>query len=101
MAAHGDDFRVVIIDKFSPYINSYTSWFQHLTHGGNPEEYTFVSRLAKDRLFVEVGQEEFPLIVGEYGVPVVSRNGKLMMCIGGFKDAVVNHKNEMMGFLGV
>ena len=91
IAAHGDNFKVVIIDKFPLYINSYISWFQHLIHGCNPQEYTFVSRLAKNRLFVEVGQKEFPLIVGEYGVPVVSTNGKLMMCINGFKDAVVNH----------
>ena len=33
MAAHGDDFKVVIIDKFPSYINSYISWFQHLIHG--------------------------------------------------------------------
>lgn len=99
MAAHGDDFRVLIIDKFPSYINSYTSWFQHLVHEGSPQEFVFVSRLVKDRLFVDLGKEEFPLIVGEYGVPVVSRNGKLMMCIGGFKDAVVNHKDEIMKFL--
>ena len=98
MAAHGDDFRVVIIDMFPSYIDSYTYWFQHLTHGGNPQEYVFVSRLAKDRLFGEVGHKEFPLIVGEYGVPVVSKNGKLMMCIRGFKDAVVNHQDEIMEF---
>jgi hypothetical protein len=101
MAAHGDDFRVVIIDMFPSYIDSYTFWFQHLVHEGNPQEFIFVSRLAKDRLFVEVGQNEYPLIVGEYGVPVVSRNGKLMMCIGGFKDAVVNHKDEIMEFLRI
>ena len=100
MAAHGDDFRVVIIDKYPPYINSYISWFQYLAHGCNPEELIFVSRLAKDRLFVEIGQEEFPLIVGEYGVPVVSRNGKLMMCINGFKDAVMNNKETILEFLG-
>lgn len=99
MAAHGDDFRVLIIDKFPSYINSYTSWFQHFVYGGNSQGFVFVSRLVKDRLFVEVGQEKEPLIVGEYGVPVVSRNGKLMMCIGGFKDAVVNHKDEIMKFL--
>ena len=101
MAAHGDDFKVVIIDKFPSYINSYISWFQHLTHGCNPHEYTFVSRLAKDRLFVEVGQKEFPLTVGEYGTPVASSNGKLMMYINGFKDAVVNHKETILEFLGV
>ena len=99
MAAHGDDFRVLIIDKFPSYINIYPSFYQHLTHKCNPEEYIFVSRLAHDRLHIEIGQNEFPLIVGEYGVPVVSRNGKLMMCIGGFKDAVVNHKDEIMKFL--
>ena len=99
MAAHGDDFKVAIIDKFPQYINSYPSLFQHVTHRCNPQEYTFVSRLAKDRLFIEIGQTEFPLIVGEYGVPVVSRNGKLMMCISGFKDAVVNHKETIMEFL--
>ena len=100
IAAHGDDFKVVIIDKYPSYINSYTSFFQHLTHGGNPQEYIFVSRLAKDKLFVEVGQKEFPLIVEEYGVPVVSTNGKLMMCINGFKDAAVNHKGTILEFLG-
>lgn len=101
IAAHGDEFKVVIIDKFPSYINSYISWFQHLTHRCNPQEYTFISRLAKDRLFVEVGQKEFPLIVGEYGVPVFSRNGKLMMCINGFKDAVVNHMEMIHRFLGM
>ena len=86
------DFENLLhVIEYPPYINSYISWFQHLIHGCNPQEYTFVSRLAKNRLFVEVGQKEFPLIVGEYGVPVVSTNGKLMMCINGFKDAVVNH----------
>ena len=101
MAAHMDDFKVVIIDKFPSYINSYTSLFQHVAHRCNPQAYTFVSRLAKDRLFVEVGQKEFPLIVREYGVPVVSKNGKLMMCINGFKDAVVNHRETIQEFLGV
>lgn len=101
MVAHGDDFKVVIIDKFPSYINSYISWFQHLTHGCNPEEFIFVSRLAKDRLFVEIGQDEHPLIFEDYDRPVVSRNGKLMMCIGGFKDAVVNHKETILEFLGV
>ena len=99
MVAHGDDFKVVIIDKFPLHTNSYTLWLKHLTHVCNPQEYTFVSRLAKDRLFVEIGQKEFPLIVGEYDVPVVSTNGKLMMCINGFKDAVVNHKETILEFL--
>ena len=101
MDAHGDDFRVVIIDKFPSHISSYTSWFQHLTHECNPQKYTFVSKHTKDRLFIEIGQKEFPLIVGEFGVPVVSTNGKLMMCINGFKDAVLNHKETMLEFLGV
>ena len=99
MAAHGDDFKVVIIDKYPSYINSYTSFFQHLTHGGNPQEYIFVSRLAKDRLFAEIGQDEHPLIFEDYNIPVVSKNGKLMMCINGFKDAVVNHKETILEFL--
>lgn len=101
MAAHGDEFRVVIIDKYPLYINSYISWFQHQTHEGNPQEYTFVSRLAKDGLFVKIGQKEYPIIFEDYDRPVVSRNGKLMMCIGGFKDAVVNHKETILEFLGV
>lgn len=100
MAAHGDDFKVVIIDKFPSYINSYISWFQHLTHGCNPEEFIFVSRLVKDRLFVEIGQKEYPIVFEDYDTPFVSRNGKLMMCIDGFKDAVVNHKETILGFLG-
>ena len=101
MAAHGDDFKVVIIDKYPSYINSYTSLFQHVPHRCNPQAYTFVSRLVKDRLYVEIGQKEYPIVVEEYGEPMVSRNGKLMMCIGGFKDAVVNHKETILEFLGV
>ena len=101
MAAHGDDFKVVIFDKYPSYINSYTSLFQHVAHRCNPQAYTFVSRLVKDRLYVEIGQKEYPIVVEEYGEPMVSRNGKLMMCIGGFKDAVVNHKETILEFLGV
>ncbi len=100
MAAHGDDFKVVIIDKFPSYINSYISFYQHLVHGCNPQEYIYVSRLAKDRLFVEIGQDEFPIIVDGYDKPLVSRNGNLMMCISGFKDAVLNHKEMILDFLG-
>ena len=101
MAAHGDNFRVVLIDKFPSYVSSYVSWYQHLIHECNPQEYTFVSRLAEDRLSVGIGQIEFPFIVGDYGAPLVSKNGKLMMCINGFKDAVENHKDEIFEFLGL
>lgn len=89
----------MIIDKFPSYINSYISWFQHLTHGCNPEEFIFVSRLDMDRLFVEIGQQEHPFIFEDYSIPMASRNGKLMMCINGFKDAVVNHKETILKFL--
>ena len=70
IAAYGDNFRVVIIDKFPSYINSYTSWFKHLVHECNPQEYTFVSRLVKDKLFLEIGQNEFPFIVDGYDKPI-------------------------------
>ena len=90
LAAHGDAFKVVIIDKFPSYINSYTSLFQHLAHRCNPYAHQFVSRLAKDRLSIRIGQKEFPLVVDSYDMPVTSRNGNLMMCISGFKNAVVN-----------
>ena len=46
-------------------------------------------------------EKEYPIIFEDYDRPVVSRNGKLMMCIGGFKDAVVNHKETILEFLGV
>ena len=99
LAAHGDDFKVAIIDKYPSCVNSYIPWFLQLTQ--NPQEYTFVSRLAKDGLYINKGQTEFPFIVGDYGAPVVSRNGKLMMCISGFKDTAVNHKEEIFEFLGL
>lgn len=100
MAAHGKDFKVVIIDKYPLYINTYTSLFQHLAHRC-PLAYRFVSRLAEDRLSVEIGQSLFPLVVEGYDKPVISKNGNLMMCINGFKNAVVNHKDEIMEFLGM
>lgn len=72
-----------------------------MTHGCNPQEFVFVSRLVKDRLFVEVGQSEYPFIVDSYDKPLVSRNGNLLMCIGGFKNAVEKHGEEIRRFLGV
>ena len=97
MAAHGDDFKVVIIDKFPSYINSYTLFFQHMAR--NPQGYTFVARLAKDGLFNEIGKDEIPFIVDGYDKPLISKNGNLMMCINGFKDAVENHRDTIMEFL--
>ena len=99
MAAHGNDFKVVIIDKFPSYINDYPSFYQHLTHKCNPQEYRFVSRLANNRLHIEIGQKEFPLIVEGYDMPIISRNVNLMMCISGFKNAVENHMDTIMEFL--
>ena len=101
MAAHGADFKVVIIDMFPTYIGTYHTLFQHVAHRCNTQLHRFVSRLSKDRLHIEIGQDVFPLIVEDYNKPVVSRNGKLMMCISGFKDAVMNHKDAIMEFLGV
>lgn len=101
MAAHGDNFRVVLIDRFPSYVSSYVSWYRHLIHECNPQEYTFLSRLAEDRLSVRIGQKEFPFIVGDYGAPLVSKNGKILMCISGFKDAVENHKDEIFELLGL
>ena len=101
MAAHGDDFKVVIIDKFPSYIDSYTSFLRHLKSCCNYGMFEFISRLVKDRLYIEIGQKEYPLIVKDCDAPVVSRNGNLMMCIGGFKKAVLNHKDVIMEFLGI
>lgn len=95
MAAHGKDFKVVIIDRYPLYINKYTSLFQHLAHRCNPQAYRFVSRLAEDRLSVEIGENVFPLVVEGYDVPITSRNGNLMMCISGFKNAVESHSKAI------
>ena len=51
-------------------------------------------------LFVEIGKGEIPFVVDGYDKPLISRNGNLMMCIGGFKDAVENHRETIMEFLG-
>ena len=99
MAAHGDNFKVVIIDKFPSYINSYTYLFQYLVHGCNPQEYIFVSRLVEDKLFPEIGQNEFPLIFEGYDKPIFSKNGNLMMCISGFKNAVEKHREVIKNHL--
>ena len=97
MAAHGKDFKVVIIDKYPSYISTYTSIYQHLSHKC-PQTYRFVSRLAEDRLFIEIGQNEFPLIVEDYDKPVISRNGNLMMCINGFKNTVLTQNDAIWDF---
>ena len=99
MAAHGDNFKVVVIDWFPPYIDNYPALFQHLQYKSGSGMYRFVSRLAKDRLAIEPGQKDFSLDVKDHSAPVKSKNGSLMLFMNGFKDAVVNHKEEIMKFL--
>ena len=101
MAAHGDDFKVVIIDKFSLGIDDYPYFLQYLKDSCNYGVFEFVSRLVKDRLYVEIGQKELPLTVKGSDSPFVSRKGNLMMCIGGFKNAVEKHGEEIRRFLKV
>ena len=101
MAAHGDNFKVVVIDWFPPYIDNYPALFQHLQYRCGSGMYRFVSRLAKDRLAIEPCQKDFSLVVKDHSAPVLSTNGSLMLFMNGFKDAVVNHKEEIMKFLEV
>lgn len=99
IAAHGDDFRVVIIDKIPSHIDGYPSFFQKLKSRSGAFE--FITRLVKERLYIEPGQREFPIIVKDNDTPVVSKRGNLMMCIGGFKDAVEKHNVEIRKHLSV
>ena len=96
IAAHGDNLRVVIIDKFSPHTYDYPSFYQKLK---DLDMFSFVSRVSKNRLSIEPGQKEFPLEVKDYDTPVVSKNGNLMICMAGFKESVTKHGKEIMAFL--
>jgi len=96
IAAHGEEFRVVIIDKFSPHTYDYPSFYQKLKDLGM---FSFVSRVSKNRLSIEPGQKVFPLEVKDYDTPVVSKNRNLMICMTGFKDAVTKHWEEINAFL--
>ena len=96
IAAHGDDFKVVIIDKYPPYINDYPSLYHKII---NSNQYNFIYRLVRDGLHINTFHKEQPLIVKDYNTPVVSRNGNLMMCMTGFKDVVINHRDDVMNFL--
>ena len=96
IAAHGDEFRAVIIDKFPAYIHDYLSLYQELKGLGMN---SFVSRVSRDELSIKPGQNEFPLDVKDYDTPVVSKNGNLMICLAGFKDAVTKHREEIKDFL--
>ena len=99
LAVHGDDFKVMIVDKYPSYIKDYPSLYQHLLHHCNHGMFSFISRIAKDMLAIEPGQKEFPIVVKDYNTPIVSKNGNLMICMTGFKDAVLNHSAEMKVFL--
>lgn len=96
IAAHGDEFRALIIDKFPAYIHDYLSLYQELKGLGMN---SFVSRVSRDELSIKPGQKEFPLDVKDYDTPVVSKNGNLMICLAGFKDAVTKHREEIKDFL--
>lgn len=101
IAAHGDEFKVLIIDKFPSYVEGYSSFLRHLCDKCHYGEYSFISRLVKDRLHVEPGQKDFPLVVEDCNTPVWSKDGNLMMCIGGFKDAVEKHGESIRKHLGI
>lgn len=96
IAAHGDEFRVVIIDKYPTHIYDYPSFYQKLKDLGM---YGFVSRVSRNQLYIEPGQKVFPLDVKDYDTPVVSKNGNLMICMTGFRDAITKHWEEINAFL--
>ena len=95
IAAHGDEFKVVIIDKFPPNVHDYLSFYQELTRLGM---FNFVSRVSRSRLSIEAGQKDFPFEVKDYVTPVISMNGNVMICMTGFKDAVTKHMEEINAF---
>lgn len=99
MATHGDEFKMVIVDKYPSYINDYPALYQHLLNHCNHGAFNFISRMTKDRLAIEPCQKVFPLVVKDYDTPVVSKNGNLMICMTGFKDAVTKHWEEIKAFL--
>lgn len=101
MATHGDEFKMVIVDKYPSYINDYPALYQHLLNHCNHGAFNIISRMTKDRLAIEPGQKVFPLVVKDYNTPVVSENGSLMVCMTGFKDAVMNHLAEIKEFLSI
>lgn len=101
MAAHGDDFKVVIIDKYPQSINNYVSLMRHVVDKCSGGTYSFISRIVQDRLYVQPGQEEYPLNVYDYKSPIISSNGNLMMCISGFKDAVEGHFDAIKNHLKI
>lgn len=101
MAVHGDDFKVVIIDKYPQDVNRYVSLMRHIVDNCSGGTYSFISRMVKDRLYVQPGQKEFPLNVRDYKSPIISSSGNLMMCISGFKDAVERHLGTIKNHLGI
>lgn len=101
MATHGDEFKMVIVDKYPSYINDYPALYLHLINHCNHGAFNIISRMTKDRLAIESGQKVFPLVVKDYNTPVVSENGSLMVCMTGFKDAVMNHLAEIKEFLSI
>lgn len=101
MAAHGNDFKVVIIDKFPQYVNGYVSFMRHIVDNCSSGTYGFISGIVQESLYVQPGQKEFPLIVHNYKSPIISSKGNLMMCISGFKDAVEKHLGAIKNHLGI
>ena len=101
MAAHGDDFKVVIIDKYPQYINDYVTLRRHITDNCNGGACYFISRMLQGGLYSQPCQKESLLNVHDYKSPIISSNGNLMMCISGFKDAVERHLGTIKNHLGI
>ena len=108
---HGDEKRVVLIDYWdikSFFINNEgdrKEWkkiklspmiFEHyFTLGfGNDEELMFIKRIAHHDWSVWKHFDQLSMTG-----PMVSDNGQLMLFIGGMKEALSNHSNEIYAFL--
>lgn len=112
MQVHGNDARVVIIDYWNLsnfFHNEEAGSEEVLTDDmlsprlleksfeldyGNDEELMFIKRVAHSDLDVWLHFDKLSLTR-----PMISDNGRLMLCIGGFKYTIENYQQEILDFL--
>jgi hypothetical protein len=94
---HGNQQRVVLIDKFPQYIESPSQLYRYLSDNISSGAQQFLKCQMKYHISDDLKIKGLNIV--KYDLPIYSDDGRFMLLICGFKKAVENHKKTIIDFL--
>lgn len=94
---HGDNQRVIVIDKYPDYVNKeWTSLYRHFCNNTSSAFHGFLLRQLEESNQLEAFRNNIISISDNVWQ---ANHGKFRLYTGGFKDAVETHSRDIMQFL--